>query len=98
MKLFEVRLDSSRLSDSQKAVLAIIALSPSPVVAASTIEQRDNLVMARNLLMKIGAVEAIDGQSAQLTPKGEQLAQDQNIIDDAGEVTDDAQDLVAKFA
>lgn len=80
-------LSTVRLNDNQKRVLAKIAAAPTPTVAGEEISKEPNLISARNLLMKLGAITFVDGR-AEITDKGQSLGKDENILDDSGGLTD----------
>lgn len=91
-------LSTIRPTKNQLTVLAIIAASKDhPAKAAGEISGNANLVGARNTLMNLAAIEFTDA-SAKLTPTGEQLAKDQNIIDDSGQLTDEGNKLLPSSA
>jgi hypothetical protein len=88
MKLTEIRILSGiHPTDNQKRVLAIIIASPSPKVANEELTGDENLMAARNILMKLGVITVVDG-TAELTDKGTQIAQDERITDETGQLTD----------
>jgi hypothetical protein len=88
MKLNEIRILSGiHPTDNQKRVLAIIIASPSPKVANEELTGDENLMAARNILMKLGVVTVVAG-AAELTDKGTQIAQDERITDETGQLTD----------
>lgn len=88
MKLHEIRmLTGIHPTENQKKVLAKIIASPSPKVAGEEILGDENLVAARNILMKLGVI-TFSGGNAELTDKGRQIAQDENIADEGGQLTD----------
>lgn len=75
-----------RPTSHQKTVLAIVASSPSSKVAAEYIMQNPNTKEAADLLVQIGVL-TLDNNEAALTDSGQQLAIDENIIDEMGELT-----------
>jgi hypothetical protein len=77
---------------NQKRVLAKIAASPTPAVAAQEISKDANLVAARNMLMKMGVITFATGQAA-LTDRGTQISTEENIIDQSGQLTPAGQEL-----
>ena len=85
-------LPTVTLTSNQKRVLAKIFASPTPKVAGEEIAGDENLAAARDQLGKLGAIEFISGE-ASVTEKGEQLAKDENIVDDAGQLTPDGEQL-----
>lgn len=81
-------LSTVRLTDNQAKVLAILAANKDkPRQAASELTGTQNLIGARNVLMDLGAIVYADDH-ASLTDKGSMLALDNNIVDDADNLTD----------
>lgn len=75
-------------TQNQLAVLAITAANKEhPAQAASKLNANANLVSARKLLMDLHLL-SYSGNAAALTELGMKLAKDNDIIDDAGELTD----------
>jgi len=88
-------LSTLRPTQNQLRVIAkICAAKDFPARAAAEISSDTNLVAARNLLMKLNIITFTDDNAA-LTDIGEQVALEQNIIDDAGEMTEDGNKLAA---
>lgn len=79
-------------TSNQKRVLAKIAAAPTPTVAASEISSDANMVSARNMLMKLGMISFSNNEAA-LTDKGTEVATDENIIDQSGQLTQAGQKL-----
>lgn len=79
-------------TENQKRVLAKIAAAPTPTVAAEEISKNANLVAARNMLMKLGVITFADNEAA-LTDKGQQIAQEENVVDEGGQLTELGQKL-----
>lgn len=89
-------LKSVNLTNNQLRVLAIIAANKSnPKTAAKQISTGYNIIAARNILLDLEAI-TYSSTKATMTDKGEQLAQDNDIIDDAGEITDTGNQLLSK--
>jgi hypothetical protein len=81
-------LPAIKLTNNQKSVLAIIANNANnPLNAAQQLTNGANIIGARNLLMKLGTIE-VTIDSAKLTDKGQVLAQQNNITDEGGNLTD----------
>lgn len=85
-------LPSIRPTDNQRRVIARIIASPTPAVAGEAISGDVNLVAARNMLMKLGAITYAEGQ-AELTDRGMQIAVEENIASETGELTPSGQKL-----
>lgn len=85
-------IDTVRLTNNQKRVIAKIKASPTPKVALEEISDDQNLIAARNMLVKLGLVEIVAGEVF-LTDSGEQMAVDENIVDEAGELTQTGNEL-----
>lgn len=91
-------LSTLRPTQNQLTVLAkIIASQEVPARAAAEISSNANLIAARNILMKLGLILYTDN-SATLTDKGTQLAKEQNIIDESGQLTDEGNKLASTLA
>lgn len=87
MRINEVQIQSSvHPTDNQKRILAIIASSPTSAVADQEIATNQNMIAARDLMMKMGLITVSDSEVA-LTDQGAQVAVDENIIDDNGQLT-----------
>lgn len=81
-----------RPTNNQKKVLAKIIAAPTPEVAASEISQGRALVTARDMLAKLGLI-TIEDNKASVTDLGEEIMRNQNIIDDARQLTPDGEKL-----
>lgn len=82
----------TRPTDNQKAVLTKIIAAPTPKVAVADISATPNLVAAREMLKKIGLID-IDETGAYVTPDGEQVLIDQNLMDEDGQLTNDGEQM-----
>ena len=80
-------LNSVRLSDNQKRVIAKIIAAPTPKVAAEEISNGINLKQARDALVDLQLVSQSLDDHAELTDKGRQLAQDENLADESGQLS-----------
>ena len=80
-------LNAVRPTETQKQILAKIASAATPKLAAGNIIGNQNLLSARDMLAKLGIITFSPNEAA-LTDAGEQLARDENIIDDSGQLTD----------
>lgn len=78
------------LSDTQKVVLTKIIASATPTTAHEAISDGRNLVEARNLLAKLGLIQFDQGTAA-VTPEGEEVMRDENLIDEMGQLTPDGE-------
>lgn len=77
---------------NQKRVIAKVIAAPTPSVAAEEISKNANMVAARNMLMKLGALSLVNGE-ATLTQAGMQIATDENIADQGGGLTPTGEQL-----
>jgi hypothetical protein len=80
-------LNSVRLNDNQKRVIAKIVAAPTPKVAAEEISNGVNITQARDALVDLGLVMFTLNDHAELTDKGQQVAQEENLVDDGGQLT-----------
>ena len=87
-----MRATNIRPTQNQKQVIAKIAASPTPQVAAGEISSNVNIVAARNQLMNLGIVAFADNQ-ATLTALGGQIAVEEDIVDQSGQLTANGQKL-----
>lgn len=90
-------LTTVHLSDLQKEVLAKVHAAPTPQVAWEEISGAaaivdDNLAAARDVLGNLGLMVVGDG-TLEVTPNGEEVMKDENLIDDMGELTEQGQEL-----
>jgi len=87
-------LQTVHLSDFQKKVLTIIKSAPTPQVAQEELqnqppEERNNIIGARDMLQKLGMIE-VTQDALTITPAGEKVMQDEYLVDEMGELTDEA--------
>jgi hypothetical protein len=76
-----------RLLDAQKQVMVAIVTSPTPTVYFGNIAANEQAVTAQKVLTKLGLVQ-ISRDVAKVTDKGEKVMQDENLIDELGDLTD----------
>lgn len=81
------------LSDTQKAVLVMTVTASSPQMAFSSSNKARNLVAAREALRKLDMVE-IAGNSMSITDNGQEMLEYHNLVDDMGEITDEAREIL----
>ena len=60
--------------------------APTPQVAASEISKDQKLMVARDMLVRLGMLQLGDNQ-ATVTSQGEEVMRNQNLIDDSGALT-----------
>lgn len=70
----------------QKAVLSKTVAAATPQVAASEISKDQHLLTSRDMLVKLGLLTVQDNQ-AEVTPQGIEIMRNQNLLDDAGNLT-----------
>jgi len=82
-------LPTVHLSDTQRVVMAKIYGSPTPQVAFEEISKGRNLVAARDILGKLGLIHMdTAGGTVSTTAEGQKVSEDENIIDNTGQLTD----------
>jgi len=86
-------LSSIHPSATQKQVIALILAAATPKLAAESLAGSQNLIAARNMLMKLGIINFAAGE-ASLTDAGMRIATEENIADEMGELTDAGRALV----
>lgn len=91
-------LSTVHLSDFQAKVLAIIKAAPTPQTAFNELskqppEQQNNINGAKEVLEKLGLITASEN-GVEITEKGTQVMHDEYLIDEMGELTDKARELL----
>lgn len=86
-------LNTLRLTDNQKRVIAKIIAAQTPKIASEKISTDQNIIAARDQLMKLGLI-TFNPSKASITKKGLLVARQENIIDDAKQLTPEGE----KFA
>jgi hypothetical protein len=81
------------LTHIQKGVLAVIYNSPTPQMAFQSTIGDESLVLARNLLERLGLVKVTNNQAI-LTPDGELAVRANNLVDETGKLSDDGAEVV----
>jgi len=90
-------LQTLTLSAFQKQVIAKIVAAPTPKKAATDIAANHNLQTARNLLANLGIITFTENE-AHLTELGTNLAVEEDIAYESGQLTDAGQALVGGAA
>lgn len=86
------------LTSTETALIASIAISPTPQMAYDTSVGTRKAVAARKNLERFGFVRVNEeARELTLTEKGEQVLVSQNLVDDVGELTERGEQLVAQF-
>lgn len=85
------------LSNTQKLALAAVISAPTTQMAYESISKNQQMIAARNFLVRIGALASSVG-SAKLTETGNDIAMNHNIVDQTGQLTDDAKQLLDQGA
>ena len=87
--LYEQRvLANIRLTKHQKQVLAMIIASAEGNVPDEEISKGPNLTSARKMLTKLGLIVDTGENRFSVSDKGAQVAKDEHIIDDSGQLTE----------
>ncbi len=77
-----------RPSESERAVLSVILQSDTPEMGYAQISSGEDMVSARDKLMRLGFI-SYDNGGVTLTPAGDELAQAQALHDNPVDVRDD---------
>lgn len=88
-----VNPNTAILTDTQKAVLIIVHISPSPQMAYDNTSNTDNLSTARDSLVRLNALNFGDNMLS-LTDVGEEMLRYHNLVDETGELTEDATNIL----
>jgi hypothetical protein len=88
-QLYEQRvLTNIRLTTHQMTILAMILASPEGNVPEEDISHGPNLTTARTLLTKLGLITQDADNRFSVNPQGVEIAKDENIVDDTGQLTE----------
>lgn len=91
-------LQTVHLSDFQKKVMVIVKSAQTPQIAFEEMQkqpadERNNIIGARDTLQKIGLL-AVEENMIEVTPQGEQVMKDEYLIDEMGELTEEARRFI----
>jgi hypothetical protein len=81
------------LNDTQKAVLVIVQVSPTPEVAYENTVASENLSVARNTLLKLGALRSTEN-ALELTTRGKEMLEYHNLVDETGELSEEGNEVL----
>jgi hypothetical protein len=97
-KLKTILEEALNLDNTQKAVIAYISTAPTPKMAYGVVTGARNAVAAR-LGLELSRYIIVDHKNKEvvLTPEGEQILTSENLVDDAGELTDRGQELIDNY-
>lgn len=93
-KIYETRvLANIHLTQHQKKVLALVLASSGGTVPDEEISNNRNMTKARQILTKLGLLVIDEKNKYTITDKGQEVAKDENIVDDTGQLTDKGNEL-----
>lgn len=81
------------LNDTQKTVLIITHISQSEQMAFDNTGASENLIQARDSLIKLGAINMGDNMVA-LTARGNDMLQYHNLTDEMGGLSEEGQEIL----
>lgn len=83
------------LNNTQKGMIATISVSATPSLAYGNILGARNAMASADILQSMGYIRINhDTNEAELTPRGEDVLRQENIKDEAGELTERGEELV----
>ena len=85
------------LNDTQKAVLLITHIAPTPKVAFENSVVSQNLAKAQDGLIKLNMLHVVNNEQ-RLTDSGEEMLKHHNLVDEMGELTDDANEILERVS
>lgn len=88
-----VNPNTAILNDTQKAVLIITHISPTPQVAYDNTVPSENLAAARDSLVKMQALR-LGENTLEMTSRGQNMLKYHNLVDEMGELTDEANEIL----
>jgi molybdopterin biosynthesis enzyme len=87
-----------RLNNTQKGIIASVAVSATPEIAYGVITGARNTVESSDELERLGYIEVNDEtKTATLTQRGQEVLRAENLTDDMGELTDRGEEILARF-
>lgn len=87
-----------KLTDTQKAIIASIAISPTEKMAYGVITGALNSTTSAEILINNDYIRInYESKTAQLTQLGQDVLTSENLVDDNGELTDRGAKLVARY-
>ena len=96
--LKDILTEALNLNNSQKGIIASMAISPTPQMAYAVLTGARNAVAARNSLERSGYIRVNDVEkTAVLTDRGNDVLTSENLIDDTGNLTDRGEEIVAQY-
>lgn len=88
-----VNANTAVLNNTQMAVLLLVKIASSPQKAYADTNKTENLVTARETLVKMGLMRIGDSMLV-LTDEGENMLQYHNMVDDTDMVTDEGNEIL----
>ena len=97
-KLTELLQSRPNLDQTEIGMIAYMSQAATPKMAYSGTTSARNTVSSRESLVKYGFVTVNDtNKTAQLTPTGEEVLTSENIVDEAGELTERGLELIKHY-
>lgn len=98
MLLIEIKQPQAyKPTDHERAVLAIVAVSDTPQMAAMQVSKNEKLSFSKDNLVDLGFIADFEG-GLQLTDTGTALIQAQALTDDMGGPSEEARQLASNYA
>lgn len=86
------------LDNTEKAIIASMAIAPTPEMAYSIVRGARNAVTARDSLEQSGYITvSYENKTAELTKQGQDVLTSENLTDETGELTERGEELVARY-
>lgn len=92
-KLNEKRIDTVRLTNSQKKLMARVLNAPTPQRKSDEAANGEEMVLARKTLVKLGLL-SYNLSAAKVTSDGKVVMRNANLIDENGDLTKEGNLLV----
>lgn len=87
-------LKGLRLTFTQKQALVLVASASTPKIAADNVSVGEKMISARDALVKLKFLK-FDEDTASLSKKGRDFLKDEGLLDDSGEITDEADKYIS---
>ncbi len=85
-----------QLSSIQKYILIVAQITDNPAAAFNMLNNTPNVIEACKILNAMGLVE-LNKEGITLTPEGNNILVNNNLVDENGQLTANANDIISKY-
>lgn len=94
MRLSEIAIMNPHLTKTQQTVLCRIFIAPTSTIAYEQTQDTPNTIEARKQLANMGMVRYDEVGGVEITDDGTRAMEREYLVDETGELTQQAQDLI----